>query len=215
MVFDDGERLESFAEADAVGNDATAEAGEFVNRADDAVALKLEKFFPDDGVADAGSGFDNLFFVQRVAEVFEQMIKNQVVGERGGFVFGDGGQLCQQILFGGGRRRQALPQFREPRLQRGAFVRGFRTLNQAQRIARRESKAVGGEGAMPGDGAAQRGIGRNQAGLRERGLRVADFDAIGNPAGALAGEPAGGKLIAKRPVGIRAEKLQVGRRAVG
>ena len=70
---------------------------------------------------------------------------------------------------------------------------------------------------MPGDGAAQRAIGDggNQAGLRERGLRVADFDAIGNPAGALAGEPTGGKLISKCPVGIRAEKLQVGLRTVG
>ena len=144
------------------------------------------------------------------------MLKNQVIGERGGFVVGDGGQLRQQVLLGRGRGGQTFPQLCEPSLERSTFIGGFRTLNQAQRIARRESQAIGGERAMSGDGAAQRGIGigGNQAGLRERGLRVADFDAIGNPVGALAGEPAGGKLIAKRPVGIRAEKLQVGLRTV-
>ena len=48
VVLDDRERLESFAEADAVGNDAAAEAFQFVDRANDAVALELEELLPDD-----------------------------------------------------------------------------------------------------------------------------------------------------------------------
>ena len=105
-------------------------------------------------------------------------------------------------MLGRWRRGQTFPELREPSLQRGAFVRGFRTLDQAEWIARREAKSVGGKGTMTGDGTARRGIGvgGNQAGLRERGLRVADLDAIGDPVGAAAGEPAGGKLIPEWPV---------------
>ena len=92
----------------------------------------------------------------------------------------------------------------------------FPNINQAERIARREAKAVCGKGTMTGDGPTQSGIGvsGNQTGLRERRLCASDFDAIGNPASALAGEPTGGKLIAKRAVGIRAEKLQVRLRGI-
>ena len=41
VVLDDRERLERLTEADAVGDDAAAEALELVDRADDAVALEL------------------------------------------------------------------------------------------------------------------------------------------------------------------------------
>jgi hypothetical protein len=51
VVLDDGERLEGFAEADAVGDDAAAEALQLVDRADNAVALELVELLPDDGVA--------------------------------------------------------------------------------------------------------------------------------------------------------------------
>jgi hypothetical protein len=45
VVFDDGERLERLAEADAVGNDAAAQPFQFVDGPDNAVALKLYSFF--------------------------------------------------------------------------------------------------------------------------------------------------------------------------
>ena len=82
VVFDDGQGLEGFAEADAVGDDAAAVAFEFVDRADDAVALELEELFPDDRVADAGRGFDDAFLVQLFAEILEEMKEDQEVDER-------------------------------------------------------------------------------------------------------------------------------------
>jgi hypothetical protein len=69
VVLDDGERLEGLTEADAVGDDAAAEAFELVDGADDAVALKLVELLPDDGVADAGGGLDDALFVEIVAAV--------------------------------------------------------------------------------------------------------------------------------------------------
>ena len=80
VVLDDGERLEGFTEADAVGDDAAAEALQLVDGADDAVALELEELLPDHGVADAGGGFDDALFVQFVAEIFENV--EEVSGSR-------------------------------------------------------------------------------------------------------------------------------------
>ena len=89
VVFDDGERLERFAEADAVGDDAAAQPFQFVDRPDDAVPLKLVELLPDRGVADAGGGFDDALFVQFVAQVFERLEERQVVDERRGFRIGE------------------------------------------------------------------------------------------------------------------------------
>ena len=41
-VFDDGQRLESFSQADAVGEDAAVVFEDFIDRAFDAIALELE-----------------------------------------------------------------------------------------------------------------------------------------------------------------------------
>ena len=89
VVFDDGERLEGLAEADAVGNDAAAEPFQLVDGPDDAVALELVKLLPDGGVADAGGGFDDALFVQFVTQVFENLEEGQVVDERRRFRIGE------------------------------------------------------------------------------------------------------------------------------
>jgi hypothetical protein len=62
-----GQRLEGFAEADAVGNDAAAEALQLVDGADDAVALELVELLPDHRVANAGGGLDDALFVHASA----------------------------------------------------------------------------------------------------------------------------------------------------
>ena len=69
VVLDDGQGLERLAEADAVGDDAAAEAVQLVDRSDDAVPLELEELLPDDGVADARGGLDDPLLVELVAEI--------------------------------------------------------------------------------------------------------------------------------------------------
>ena len=82
VVFDDGQGLEGLPKADAVRNDASAQPLQFVDGADDAVALELEKFPPNNGVADAGGGLDDALLVQFVSKVLEEMVEGEVVDER-------------------------------------------------------------------------------------------------------------------------------------
>ena len=81
VVLDDRQRLEGLAEADAVGDDAAAEALELVDRPDDAVALELEELLPDDGVPDAGGGLDDALFVQFVPACLEELKQDQVIDD--------------------------------------------------------------------------------------------------------------------------------------
>ena len=115
VIFDNGESLEGFAEADAVGNDAAAQPLQLVDGPDDAVPLELEELLPDSGVADAGGGFDDTLFVQFVTEVFENVEEGQVVDERRGFRIGEflkTREECDLLLIGGGNR---IPKARKPR----------------------------------------------------------------------------------------------------
>ena len=82
VVLDDRERLERLSEADAVGDDAAAEAVQLVDRADDAVALELVELLPDHRVADAGRRLDDALFVELVATVLEEVVEHQVIDER-------------------------------------------------------------------------------------------------------------------------------------
>ena len=84
VVLDDRQGLERLPEADAVGDDAAAEAVELVDRADDAVALELEELLPDDRVADARGRLDDPLLVELVAEVAEEVEEDGVVDEGGG-----------------------------------------------------------------------------------------------------------------------------------
>lgn len=68
-----------FSQAHTVGNDAASKAIELVERTRHAVTLKLVELFPDDGVADAGGGFDDPVFVHAVAAVGKQAVKNERV----------------------------------------------------------------------------------------------------------------------------------------
>ena len=110
VVLDDGQSLEGFPEADAVGDDAAAEAFQLVDGPDDAVPLELEEFFPDDAVANARRRLDDSFLVQLVAEVFEQVIERQVIDERRLPMLGQGLQLGKERRLGFGLRAKAGPQ---------------------------------------------------------------------------------------------------------
>ena len=86
VVFDDGQGLEGLAEADAVGDDAAAQALQLVDGADDAVPLELVELLPDGGVADAGGGLDDALFVQFVPACLEELKQYLVVNERSSMV---------------------------------------------------------------------------------------------------------------------------------
>ena len=89
VVFDDGQRLEGLAEADAVGDDAAAQPLQLVDGPDNAIPLELVELLPDCGIADAGGGLDDAFFVQFVTEVLEDVEEGQVVDERRGLRIGE------------------------------------------------------------------------------------------------------------------------------
>ena len=142
VVLDDGQRLEGLTEADAVGDDAAAEALQLVDGADDAVALELEELLPDDGVADAGGGLDDALFVQFVAEVLEEVVEGQVVDERRRLVLGQrlqtrrGTSPWRPVVAEGcstGRRTKS---------RGGAFLGVLGALDEAELVAGRQPKAV-------------------------------------------------------------------------
>ena len=72
-VFDDGQRLEGFAQADAVGEDAAVVLEDFVDRAFDAVALELEKRLPNLGVHDLDVLVEQAAFFLVGEEVLEDV----------------------------------------------------------------------------------------------------------------------------------------------
>src|SRR3546814_98122 len=82
VVFDDGQGLEGFAETDAIGDYAAADALQLVDSADDAIPLKLEQLVPDGRVADARRGLDNPLLVQLVAQIPEQLVEHLKIKKR-------------------------------------------------------------------------------------------------------------------------------------
>src|SRR5208282_167205 len=81
VIFDDRKRLESFAEADAIRDDASADPLELIDCSDHAVALKSKKLLPDDSVPDTRGRLDDPFFIKLVAEILEQLEKHLKVNE--------------------------------------------------------------------------------------------------------------------------------------
>jgi hypothetical protein len=77
MIFYDRERLERFTESHAVSNDAAAKSVQLIERANDAVVLELKQLLPDDGIADAGGGFDDPILVQPLATLTEQVQEDE------------------------------------------------------------------------------------------------------------------------------------------
>ena len=98
VVFDDGKRLERLAEADAIGDDATAKAFELFNCSNHAVTLKLEELPPDVGVSNSGCGLDDALFVQFVSAAAEQVKQDPVVHGRWRSKRADGFQFCNEPL---------------------------------------------------------------------------------------------------------------------
>ena len=80
-VFDDGERLEGFAQADAVGKDAAVVLEDLVDRAFDAVALELEKGLPNLRVHDLDVLVEQAALFLVGEEVFKDVEEGFVVDE--------------------------------------------------------------------------------------------------------------------------------------
>lgn len=207
MVFDDGQGLEGLPEAHAVGDDAAAEPGELVDGSDRAVALELEELFPHDCVADAGCGFDDLLLIQFVAEVLEQVVKREVVGEGGGFVRAQVIEEGHQRILRFRCSWQTGPEGLEPRTEHLGLRRTFGALNQAERVARREAQSGGGERAMAGDDLSLFVVRTfsDEDGLGDLGRGSSDFDRPFDPVGALLGQPMRLETIAGGAIRLRTQ----------
>ena len=124
-VFDDGERLISFAEAHAVGEDAAVVIKELVDRAFRAVLLKGVEHFPDLGIEQrrASQRFIHLrVAVEFVAEKVEQREEiNELRRVRGGEAIEVSEHFRLHVL----GKRFVLPNLIEPRLEIVAVAAGI------------------------------------------------------------------------------------------
>ena len=146
VVLDDRERLEGLTEADAVGDDAAAEAVQLVDRADHAVALELEELLPDDRVADAGGGLDDALFVEVVTAVSEEVMEDERVDDERVAVCCQANARSRQasaLAPGCGCKRGPLRV--KPRAEELALFGGLGRLDQAQRVSRRRPEPIGAE----------------------------------------------------------------------
>ena len=148
VVLDDRQRLERLPEADAVGDDAAAEAVQLVDRTDDAVALELVELLPDHRVADAGGRLDDALFVQLLAAVMKKVEEDQIIDKRWCLSLHQILESRQERVFCIRCRWQAVPQpaNHEPR---SPIPRKFRTLNQAELVARCDAEASVVNGQLP------------------------------------------------------------------
>ena len=101
VVLDDRQRLECFAQAHAVRDDAAAKAGQLVDGTHHAVTLELEKLLPDHCIADACGGLDDLLFVQRVTLAAEDVVQDQGIYVKRRLVLAHSAQRRHQVLLGG------------------------------------------------------------------------------------------------------------------
>ena len=208
VVFDDGERLEGFSETHAVGDNAAAEAFQFVDGSDHAVALELEELFPNVGFSDASGGFDDLVLVEFVPAIFEEVVDCEEVNQRRLALGGEFIELSKQGGFPVGGSRQVIPHLREPSGEKMGFLRRLRRLHEAELIGWRKAEPVGGERAIAADDFGRRAVRifSHQSRLRERSRRGFHFNGFAQPFGEVTSKLVSGKLIARATVGIGAEK---------
>ena len=212
VVLDDRQRLEGFAEPDTVGDDATAEPLELVDGADDPVALELEQSLPDFRVANPGRRVDDLLFVELAALGSEQVVQDQRVNAGRSAVRGKAAQRRYKIQPRGVIFRQPGPLRIEPRSQPVAFFVRFGSLNQIERVARREAEPVGAEGKRAEQGLlrAAVAVAQHDRPLWDRSVRFAHLGRLFDPGRTTAGEPAALQAVAGGPVRVGSEKIDLG-----
>ena len=122
---------------------------ELVDRADHAVALKLEELLPDDRVADAGGRLDDALFVQFVATVVEEVEENRRDRSATAPCARTARECVQQAHSWLPEWRQRVPELFKPRTQDCAFFAGLADLNQAELVARCQTQTVRRKSTMP------------------------------------------------------------------
>ena len=115
-ILDDGQRLESFSQADAVGKDAAVVFQDFVDRALDTILLKREKSLPYPRVhyLDVFIEQAALFLVgQKVLKTMEERF---VIDECGGVVLIELAEVLEDFRFDILHEGRVIPKFVEPDL---------------------------------------------------------------------------------------------------
>ena len=183
VVLDDGERLEGLPEADAVGDDAAAEAVELVDRSDDAVALELVELLPDNRVADAGGRLDDLFFVECILGCAEEMVEDESVRRMRRTVRRQRVETIEDALLLGGLWREARPLRFKPRAQELRFSSGLGCLDQVERISWRNTEPCCGERNRTVDDPLRftLRVARNEGPLRDRRCCWPQVHAVSKP----------------------------------
>jgi len=198
VVLDDGQRLEGLTQADAVGDDAAAEAVQFVDGADGGIALEAIELVPDDSVADTGGGLDDALLVQRLVSFAEQVVKDQRIDVVWDAMLRQFAQRLDEGSVQVALVAECIPLCLEPVGEHPTFFGGFRSLNQAQRIAGRDTQAVGAEGeraqhALLGFAVA---IADDNRTLRDGTVCAANLAVGVEPGCASTGEPMGLQAVA-------------------
>ena len=145
VVLDDGQRLEGLAEADAVRNDAAAEAVQLVDGTDHAVALELVELLPNHRVADAGGRLDDSVFVHVLTVCSEQVKQHRGIDSHRIACACQRIELREQRAVRFGLGRHPRPLRLEPVAEHLALSRRFRRLNEVEWVSGCQSKTIGGE----------------------------------------------------------------------
>ena len=210
VVLDDGEGLERLAEADGVGDDAAAVAGELIDGRDDAVALEGVELVPDDGATDARRRADDAVLVEGVLAFAEEGVEDEGVDLLGGTVGGEGSDLVDEALGGLRVVLERGPLGVEPGAERGGLPCRLGGLDERERVAGGQAEPVGGEREGAGDGETRAAVrvSGDEGPLRDSRGRGADLGR-GQPVGGAAGEGVGLEPVAGGAVGGAALEAEV------
>ena len=159
---------------------------------------------------DSRGRLDDLLFVQFIALGTEEVVQDQCVDAVRGMVCGQGPQQIHKGSLRGCAIGQCRPLVIEPAAQSLAFLRGFGSLYEVERVAGREAKPDGAERERAEHGLPRTPVtvAQDNRTLRNGAVGATDFSRLFDPIRTAACQPAALKPVARGAVGVAPEKVQ-------
>ena len=207
VILDDRQRLERFAEAHAVREDAAAVALQLVDSAHHPVTLKPVKLGPDDGVADARGGAHDMLLVHHLTRLGEERVENAQVDLSRRPSASD---AREQVMHAGGcvsTRAQGLPMHSEPGVQLFHLITRVGDLNQAQGGLGGQAQSLAREGAGADERFTRSIAFEDDGGLERRASTHASYRRVAQPLGDFRGVPSEAEPVTKGTLALRVAEM--------